>query len=168
MATLDQYKSIPSGSVLILESTQQDVYLERFFTVPANLKRMLTDPNTGSFVRGLTKTYQLPPEQAPQIAFAVLCVAVGEIQLAKLGTVLSSELQIANDKAQAMAAEIERDLFVPVSRELGQFLEQRRKKAAGEAKTTQAQAGGAANVLNLKDAPQPPKPPHLPLPPRGK
>ena len=165
MATIDHYKSIPSGSILILDSSKQQSYLERFFDVSPALKQLLTAQKTGSFIRGLAKTHQLAPEQAPQIAFAVLRVAVGEVALGKLGTVLSSELKLANDKAQAMAAEIERDLFASVSRELNQFLENK-KKQAGKSQGDAAKTGGAKNVINLKDEQQPPKPPQIPLPPR--
>lgn len=162
---ISDYKTVPFGVISTLEPRQQqDVYLEKFFRVPKNTKKIITSTNTGSYIRGLVKTHKLQPEQAPQIAFAVLRVAVGEIALPKLATVLSSELKLANDKAQKIATEIEKDLFAPVALELNEYLA-KQKQSQGAGQTKRAQDAGASNVLNLKNTPKPPRPPQIPKPP---
>lgn len=156
------FTSTPMGSLLPLPFDKRESYLSTLFSLPKNVQSMSTAEKTGAYIRGLTKTNNLVLEKAPQIAFAVLRVAVGEVPLAKLAAVLSTELQLANDQAQRLATEIERDLFAPVALEMGQFLQTREAEKRSSASTA-ATSAGARNVLNLKTtAPKPPRPPAIP------
>lgn len=142
------FESTPFGSLLGLETARRKKYVGQIIALPTKIRSIIDSLQTGSFVRGLVKQFRLQGSQVSQIAFAVLRVAVGEIELAKLGAVLSSELKLPNDKAQAMAKEIESELFSPVMLELNQFLEKRKMKK--ENSEDKAKQSGAQNIVNLK------------------
>lgn len=133
---------------------------------PAAVKQMLFAAQTGSFIQGLAKIHGLPSSSVMPIALLILKVAIGEIELAKLGAVLSSELGLANDKSQAIATEIERDLFAPVMLDLNQYLEKRKAANQGGLPPEALLKGGARNVLDLKNRPKPPVPPPI-IPPQN-
>lgn len=140
----DVFFSTPFGSLTSLDRSQRKQYLQPFNSMPSHVQEMLQDLKTGSFFRGLAKQFRLPLDQAEKLAFAVLRVAVGEIELAKLGVTLSAELKLPNDKAQAIAKEIEKELFAPVMLELNQFLEKQKKQST-------QQPMGVKNVVDLKN-----------------
>lgn len=142
------FTASPIGSLrLIKDPKQRARYIGTFLDMPTSLTRFLYSPTVGAFIRGTTKEFNIPVEQAPQLAFAVLRVAVGEVELAKLGATLSSELKLPNDKAQAIAKELEKELFTSVMLELQQFLQ---KKSQSQQKPTNP---GVANVIDLKNTP---------------
>lgn len=128
-----------------------DWYIYWAIESPESIQNMMYSENTGAFLRGLTKTFNLPADLTPKLAFKVVQVAIGEIELARLGSVLSSELKLPNDTAQAVAKEIEKELFVPYVLEWNAWLE-KLKREAEEAKKKQGQAG-AQNVIDLKNRP---------------
>lgn len=135
---------------------------------PQTILDMVASPQTASYIRGVAKAHQLTAEQSYTIAYAVLRVALGEKRLAELSSILSSELAIANDKANQIAQELEHDLFAPIAIELNRHADQRRqevKKLENKA-TGNPRAAGATNVLDLKQQPQPPRPPAIPRPPQ--
>jgi len=127
-------------------------------TAPKSVRDMIGSPHTAAFLRGLVKVYNLTTTQALPIAYAVLRVAIGEKTLAQLASMLSTDLKIANDKAQQMAQEIERELFVPIMLDYNKFIQSNKLQPARP-------LGGAQNVINLK---QFPKPPFAPKPPQSK
>lgn len=164
------YKSKPLGSVLTRPLIEQDRLVERSFTLPRSVKNLFVSERTGAYIIGLAKAYELSTDHAPVIAFIVLRVGFGDKTLAHLPSLLSTELKLPNDKAQAMAREIEEDLFGPVRKELEEYWRKSKvgtppfAKATGGESARQGQAGdaGARNVLNLKEQKQPPMPPPMP------
>lgn len=140
------FEATPFGSLGTISRDERRRYLTQLGKLPTHIKDVVYNLGTASFLRGLTKQLKMPVDQAPQLAFAVLRVAVGEIELAKLGATLSSELKLPNDKAQAIAKEIEKELFTPVMMELNEWLERQKKQQAGQ-KTSNP---GVSNVIDLK------------------
>lgn len=157
--SLFSFKTIPAGSLLIGSETNDAPYTGQLNILPDSLKKMLISERTGAYIRGLTKTYDVALEQAPQIAFMVLQIAVGEKPLGQLGGMISSELKLANDKAQKMATEIEKELFGPVMLEFNKYLQDTKAMKPGVMDKMRV---APQNVLNLKEVP---KPPAAPLPP---
>jgi len=151
MAKLDIFKTFPVGSVLLRPEAEAEEYLIEVKKLPTALKSLVTSAKTAAYLRGLAKQYNLPLQTAQRLAFGVLRIATGKLPLANLSVLLSGELKLANDKAQQIAAEIERDLFAPVMLELRQHLV-KQAGAVKEQKADAAQSAGARNVLNLDDA----------------
>lgn len=144
---LEIYISHPVGSLIRQPEEVERRYLDAFFEMPHSLQNMLFSRRTASYIRGLVKTYDVPLDQSHRIAFIVMRVAVGEIELAKLAGVLSGELKLANDKAQRLAKDIEKELFAPVMKDFNEWLASGRQAAsAGEA----ANEAGAQNIIDLK------------------
>lgn len=171
MTELELFKTYPIGSILIRPDSEDTHYLQQITALTPGLKSLIASPTTSAFIRGLTKTYDVPPDKNPWVAFVVLQIACGEKTLTQLPNLLSTELQLVNNKAQQMAQEIEKELFVPVMLELNQYLAQqktprRSASSVGQAATGTAPsataAGGAHNVLDLKSQPRPPLPPPIP------
>lgn len=154
------YKSKPLGSVLTRPSVEQDRLIERSFTLPRPVRNLFVLERTGAYIIGLAKAYKLSTDHAPVIAFTVLRVGFGDKTLAQLPSLLSTELKLPNDKAQAMAREIEEDLFGPVRKELEEYW--RRQKSGPSAPEASVSEAGARNVLNLKEQERPPQPPPMP------
>lgn len=141
------FENTPFGSLTTVESGQRFQYLSRLGKLPTSLKDIVFNLTTGAFLRGLTKQHNVSLDQVSPLAFVVLRVILGDVELAKLGAVLSAELKLPNDKAQAVAKEIEKELFAPVMLELNQFLEQQKKAASAGASASQA---GTQNIIDLK------------------
>jgi hypothetical protein len=152
-----EYRSTPIGSLMDIPKDTSEKYFTFIFLTPSNIQSLLISARTGAFIRGLAKTYNIPIEKAPKIAFAVLQIALGEKTLAQLGSLLSTELPAPNDVAQKIANEIEKELFAPIALELNQYLAKKK-----QATLASRPMGGASNVLNLKNTPQPPPPPPIP------
>lgn len=161
-------QSIPTGSVQLLPDEGVRLsYLQRALETPTALRKLLFTRRTGAYLTGMAKHHRLDPNQTPIIAFIVLRVGLGEIHMAQLSSALSSELKLPNDRAQAIARELEKDLFAPVAMDLSQAQQLKQDQQANESET-RAQQAGARNVLNLKrQTPaaatrRPPTPPQLP------
>lgn len=157
MDDFTSFQTIPSGAILLASESEQADYIDRLYTLPKKVFEITNSPGTGAYLRGLGKTYNTPESNVPMIAFLTLQVMIGEKSLAQLPSMLSTDLRLPNDKAQAMAKEIEKELFAPVMLELNQYLENRKKKIE-----TSRPTGGATNVLNLKEQPRKPVPPPIP------
>lgn len=142
------FPTVPIGSLININADQSRAYIHLAFTTPEHVQDMLFSANTGVFLNTLGKQFGLLIDQVEKIAFVVLRVAVGEIELAKLGAVLSAELKLPNDKAQSIAKEIEKELFSPVMLELNDWLA-KRKQGQG------TQPAGVKNVVDLKNQPLP-------------
>jgi hypothetical protein len=142
----DTFTAIPVGSLTLIDDINRDQYIAQFYKLPASTIAMTSSPQTGAYLRGLVKVYSLPLENSSMLAWSVLRVAVGEITLAQLPSVISTELKVANDKAQAIATDIEKELFAPIMLEYNQSL--RSSKAA--ASPSLQPSAGAQNVLDLK------------------
>jgi hypothetical protein len=91
----------------------------------------------------------LPESKAVTIAFVVLQVAIGEVPIAKVAALLSSHLQLPNDRSHDLATELERDIFASLSLEISKQTTSNKQaeQVQAEKKATKA---GARNVLNLK------------------
>ncbi|MBI4022511.1 MAG: hypothetical protein HY372_04065 [Candidatus Andersenbacteria bacterium] len=152
MGRLDNLKTTPIGSLLILSEAESDPYFRGIAELPAPLKDLLTAENTGAFTRGLARAYGVAIARAPHIALLIVRLVLGRLPLAKLPGVLATELSLPDDQARRMAAEIERDLLGPVRAELEQYWQT-------PARPTSPGLRGASNVLNLKETPKPPAPP---------
>lgn len=159
---IEAYVSVPIGSLIRRTREEEARYFAEYDTLPEELKQLIKSPKTGAFVRGLLRNYQITVPAAATLAFRILQICFGEKSLMQLPSMLSMDLKLANDKAQKMAAEIERDLLAPVALELNQFLNQKRNQAVLRA-GQQAKEAGATNVLNLKVQTRPLPPPGFPL-----
>lgn len=157
-AKVAHYISIPLGS-LVRYPEKEDYYLNLFKKMPAAARRIVTSSTIGAFVRGLLISYKLPAESVSFISFLILQVVAGEIKSGQVAGQISSKLSLANDKAEAIAIEIERDLVGPIQTELEDFWAKRENEETARQAQTSADKGGAKNVLNLKTENAPPKPP---------
>ncbi len=158
-------ESNPTSSLLRFKREERLPYITKLVGAPENIQKFLTNPSTGAYIRGLAKTYNLSTDQTSRVAFIVLKIGIGEEPLAKLGPLLSSELQIPNDKAQQIAQEIERDLLEPVRDDIMNIARQQRQTQTGiashGAEQIKRQLGNPQNILDLKNQPQPPQPPPI-------
>lgn len=161
MINFDLYKCEPFGSILTRPIDEQATLLEMVFSLPTNTRMMVTSPKTSAYVRGLARAHQLSINQAWQMAFDILIVTLGIKSLAQLPSLLSTDLQLSNEKAQALAKEIEQDLFTPIILELNNYLSRIKSQRAQKAEQIARQAG-ARNVLNLKSQTNIPQPPAIP------
>jgi|GEM_PF-2283437 hypothetical protein len=159
MFNISDYKATPLGSILTRGQEEQEKLLEASFSVPKNIKTILTSAKTASFIHGLAKNFRLSEKVSPIIAFAILQITLAEKTIAQLPSMLSTELKLPNDQAQKMAKEIEEDLFAPVIQELEVFWTKQKEEEPAQKATERANQGGAKNVLNLKEAQRPPTPP---------
>lgn len=142
--SLSSYKTIPIGSLLTISEEQELFYLEAIKMLPQQLKTLVTSERTGAYIRGLAREVRLADEVAARIAFSVLRVVIGEIALAQLEVVLATELRLPTDTAQAMAKDIEKELFGPVMMELNQYLQAKQKPE-------QASTPDSPNLLDLRN-----------------
>ena len=138
------FESTPIGSLTGFEEDRRLVYLGAVMTLPVNLRALLFSPKTGAYIRGLAREVRLTDEHVARIAFAVLRIVIGEIALAQLAVVLATELRLANDIAQVMASDIEKELFGPVMVEFNQYLQSKQK-------ADQPGAPESPNLLDLRD-----------------
>jgi hypothetical protein len=183
MENITNYKHTPIGSLITKSDTEGQAYIERLPSLPAILTKVIFSSNTGAYVQGLAKSYDVTEDASPAISFTILRVMLGDISLIQLSETLSKELGIASDKAQKMAIEIEKDLFGPVKKELEEFWASQKSQPA-PLKISPKQPVSPQNILNLKEItaakkqeqlaakPQqkilPPRTPHPnPLPIRG-
>lgn len=154
-------------------------YLQLLFQVPEKVRTLIFARETPSFIKGLLRSYDVPGSNIDAVSLSIIRVFVGEKSLAQLPAILSTELKLPNDKAQKMAAEIEKDVFWPVKVELDEFLRQQKAKAgsiAGKLSATPQTpsrspsyegektrpAPRIQNVLNLKEINAPKRPTALP------
>ncbi len=153
MDNTTNYKSTPIGSLIIKSSEEAEGYTHRMEGMPPVLTKIIFSPNTGAYVRGLSRTYNISEEFQPYIAFAILEITVGEKTFAQLATILSSVLQLPSDEAQKMAIEIEHDIFGPVKNELQNFLNSKKISSTPTAPTVQKKGivSPGAQVQNLLD-----------------
>lgn len=182
---MDSYYFMPIGSIYSRPESKSIGYLDIISNLPQAIKNLIISPKTSSYVRGLSKSYDIPEDQAPFIAFAILEIAIGKKAFAQLPAILSTELQLPNDKAQKMAAEIEKDVFGPVRTELDEFLREQKKRSESivgkltsntqnisgptspggyEGRSRRGNGSQLQNILNLKELPA--KKPQASLPPR--
>lgn len=156
-----EFKTMPTGSILILKEFERLPYIAGIVAIPNGLYETLSSRATGSYIRGLTRTFNLPLDQAPVIALQILTIGTGQKPMAQLAGLLSSSLKLANDKAQEMARDIEKEIFGPVMLDLNAFISKQKQRSSME-------PGGAQNVINLKTTlpPKPPIFPAIPTPPR--
>lgn len=162
MTELELFKTYPIGSILIRPDSEDTHYLQQITALTPGLKSLIASPTTSAFIRGLTKTYDVPPDKNPWVAFVVLQIACGEKTLSQLANTLATELRLAHGQSQKMAIEIEKELFAPVMLELNKHLTQQKKQSTVAENPLPSQAGGARNVLDLKSQPRPPLPPPIP------
>lgn len=145
--TWDDLLTTPFGATSVeLDEKRWAQLSDRFYEAEGQVLEVLVSDRTGAFLRGLARTHNIPDDDVPKLATSVLYVALGEWPLANLAAGLSSTMGLPNDKAQKVAAEIEKELFAPITLELNTFLEEQRQPKAAE----QAQQAGATNVVDLK------------------
>ncbi len=151
MIDFDKYKCKPLGSILNLQTEEQNRLLRRSFDLPKEVRDILVAERTGAYIRGLASSYRLSVAGAQTIARIVLLVALKEKTLAQLPALLSAELKVANDAAQKMAKEIEDDLLAPVMNGLKEYWDKKKESASAEnSKKDQRAAADMPNVINLK------------------
>lgn len=165
---MSRLQYLPIGSLVGRAQQEREQYVAAAYAAPKAVQPILFRPRTSAFVTGLVRTHNLKEAQGDSVAFLILRVGVGELALSQLGAALSSEAQLANDEAQKIATEIERDLFAPVAIELNRYHTEKQQGAQKPKATANPAAAGADNVLNLKRkpsqpaAPRPPKKPTTP------
>ena len=143
------FTSVPINSVMAIPPERRHDYRVAALQTSEPVRRMIISPRTGAYLRGLAKSHQLPESKAVTIAFVVLQVAIGEVPIAKVAALLSSHLQLPNDRSHDLATELERDIFAPLSLEISKQATNNKQaeQVQAEKKATKA---GAKNVLNLK------------------
>lgn len=156
MANLNLLTSTPAGALYFFPEAQRLIYLETIFKLPVSLRKLAFSQRTGAYIRGLVRQAQLAEETATKVAFIVLKIVAGEFSLVALASILSSELTIAGDVAQAMAKDIEKELFGPVMVELNQYLQS--KQGGGQpTPPSQPSTPESPNLLDLRGRGQPPQ-----------
>src|SRR3989338_4077896 len=138
-------------SLVNLQESDRLRYLALIFTMPEKIRSILFTAETASYIRGFLKAHDIPLNYTETLSISIICILTGEKTLAQLPAILSTELKLPNDKAQKMAAEIEKDVFGPVKKELDEFNKTRittPRKVPPTGETT-----GLRNVLNLKELP---------------
>lgn len=176
MATLDTFKTLPAGSILLLPEAERLTVLNRIQKLSPVLKNLIESPRTGAYIRGLARNYDLTLDKAQKLALIILRICLGELPLQQLSSILVQELELLSDIAGKMAKEIEQELFSPLMMELNKQV--RSQETPKQPMTRQADSG-LKNVINLKEkpestprlTPQPsvpllPKRPFAPPPPR--
>lgn len=149
------FLSVPVGSLQRKSILEREKYIMEIFQLPSALQDLVFSPQTGAFLRGLAKTYNLPESSVPAIAFMILRICTGELALPGLGSTLSTEVRVANDKAQTIATEIEKELFAPVMLDLSRVLEVRHQKLETSKATREPYQAGARNVVDLRSMQKP-------------
>lgn len=160
MTLAHSFQSVPVGSISFIPEEDRMKYILLYEKVPQNIQSVLSSPDTGSYILGLARSYDIIEDQSPLIGFAILRVAVGEKPSTQLSTLLSTELNLPSEQAQKMALEIKHDIFAPVQDELDSFLASQ-KTSPNTVVTTAKQdkphptspsgLRGARNVLDLKE-----------------
>jgi hypothetical protein len=166
---MDSFHTMPIGSIYARENISTMDYLDIAQSLPDDVKGMLASVSTASYLRGLARSYDITEGKIPSIAFAVLEISIGKKTFAQLPAILSTELKLPNDKAQTMAAEIEKDVFASIRSKLDSFLRDQKVKSTSvtsKIPPTTIKARPIQNVLNLKELP--PKPSSKTLPPAPK
>src|SRR3989344_6061400 len=120
---MDSFHILPIGSIYSREEKASIGYLDIVQNLPLSLRGMTASTETASYIKGLSRTYDIPEEKQPSIAFAILELSIGKKTFDQIPAVFSTELGLSPDKAQKMASEIEKDIFGPVKRELDEFLQ---------------------------------------------
>ena len=138
---IQDYKSVPIGSLLTLEKEKQEQLRELFFNVPDKVRGMLAANKTGSFLVGSLRSYNVPLSYAPKVALLVFMIGVGIKSLQNVASELKS-IGIPQDAANNLSREIEQELFAPVALEYNQYVKLMSQK--------QTPASGMHNVLDLK------------------
>jgi hypothetical protein len=153
------------------------VYFEKFFTqLPKTIRSALVSPRSSSYIVGLAKSHDIELDNAPEIAFLILQICLGEKKLEELSRYIAESLEISKNKAETISLEIQNEFFAPLQSELSQYL-----KTLNVPKTPitslqkpsilpPAPSQEPRNVINLKErlpAPPPsPRPPARSAPPR--
>ena len=115
------FKTVPANSILVLPDQERAGYLTNILKLPTSARDMLFSSNSGSYIRGLSRSNNISPELAPNISFAVLRVVLGKIEISSLTTTLVNEIHVETDIAQQIASEIDQDLFAPLQADLDAF-----------------------------------------------
>lgn len=144
---LDLYKTIPIGSLLLLPEEEAQEVLGLVRSLPSNLKSLVISEKSGAYSRGLVRTGGLPPQAAPRLALMILRVVIGELSLPQLSSLIASDFRVGQDVAQAMASDIEKELFGPIMIELNQYLE---SKQGGGQQPPPGPPLAAPNLLDLR------------------
>ncbi len=149
------YQTIPVSSLTIIKPEDRGNYLTQVFLLPKKIQDVLFSDDTGAYVRGLGKSYDISEELQPTIAFAILELALGKKTFEKLPENLSTELKLPSDKAQKMTAEIEHDLFAPIKEELDAFLKRGTSKKSPSAPVTAQPPSNTQQPNKQTTAPKP-------------
>ncbi len=168
-----QYQSTPIGSISLIPGQERLAYIDLFHKTPPGIHSMLSSPDTGSYIRGLCKTYNIPEDSLPKVAQAIFFIAIGKYTATETPTILSKELGLPNESVVKMFSEIEHDILDPVKMELDNFLGKDRQgitlNTANQViipKRTPLERGGrksqSQNVLNLKELTTPKQQKQLP------
>lgn len=146
---LQRYIARPFGSLILQPEETHDETINNWAKLPEKMRSVTSSARTAAFLIGLSKNYGIETNKLGIVSWAVFLVSLGDLKLSQLAATLSSEVPMPNDKAQAMAVEIERELFAPLALELAE-VRKNRSVADAEGRAGQAQAAGAQNVVNLR------------------
>lgn len=170
---MDSFHTLPIGSIYAREEAASIGYLDIVQDLSPKIKEMISSEKTGSYIKGIARSYDVSEDNQPDIAFAILEIAIGKKTIVQLPSILSTELQLPIDTAQKMASEIEHDVFGPIKADLSGLPSQQKGSSVPSRTTAQAASSGMKNVLNLKEIAAkpaqgqlPPKPAQPSLPPR--
>jgi hypothetical protein len=161
--------SVPVGSLFGGPEPESSRLYDEIGNLPDTVRALLGAESTGAFLRGVTKRYGLPEAKSARIAFTLVQWAIDRVELPK---VFAATLSLPPDKAQAMAAEIERDLLAPVQGDVQQYWQTKQPKQEAKspgsepffytgASTFPRKNPPSNNVLDLKKERKPPSPPPM-------
>lgn len=136
-------KTIPIASFLARPEAEDAIYQQKLSSLTPLLLTMVSSPRTGAYIRGLARQFNVQLETAQYISLTVIQICFGDVALSELATTLATRIGILPDQAQAMAKDIEKELFGPVMMELNQYLQAKRA-------TDQQSAADDPNVLDLR------------------
>jgi hypothetical protein len=143
--------SIPAITVALAPEQEVSKYLKLLKDLPRDLKKMVTSGTTGAYILGLVKTFDVPVEKAPEVALLVLQIAIGEKTLQGLSDELQQKFGLPEGEAQAMAKDIETELFRPVLAELGKKEPRTSENIAARQEEQEDDLGlGMPNTLDLR------------------
>lgn len=179
MAQNSKFSNVLMESLLGCSDAERLRYLQSIFGAPTKIKSIFFAPETTSYVVGFLKSHDISLDYINILSLSIVRILAGDKSFVQLPGMLATELKLPNDKAQKMAAEIEKDLFGPVRQELDEFI--RKQKVKGGSMVNKSSGAspiskphptspfdrssglrGARNLLNLKELNAPKRPGQLP------
>lgn len=142
------FLSVPLGSVNTLPAEQRQEYFLAVARMPGRLSQLLSSERTGAYLRGLAKQFSLEDSMIGILALVTLRTAIGEVRLDGLSDEIKRQLGVDTATAQAIATDIEKELFNPVMADYTKYLAQ---KGGNKDDLAIDEGQNMPNTLDLRD-----------------